>query len=85
VWTASGCGGPSLVAELAGDLVALGDDATPFGEGDGSTVGVADDVGLAAAPAGDQTGQQDGGDVAQGTVVVLAGLDHCEGTLSMSM
>jgi hypothetical protein len=52
VGTASGAGGAQLVAKLAGDLVALGDDAASFLGGDGSAVGVADDGGLAAPPAG---------------------------------
>lgn len=65
-------GGP----DLRWDLVALGDDRSSLGWGDGLAVDVAQLVGRVVAQAGDDPGEQHGGDGAQRGGVVAAGLAH---------
>ena len=62
-----------FVAGLLVDLVLGFDDVAAFFGGDGTPVGVAQDVVLAGAPAGRDPGEQDGGDVAGRGVVVPVG------------
>src|SRR6266508_2680183 len=69
---AAGGDGAALLADLGRDGVVLGDDLPGLLGADGVAVQVADLVGLAASPAGDDAGAQDGGDVAERGVVVLA-------------
>ena len=63
---------PGRFADLGRDLVVLGDDIAALGGGHGLAVGVAQPVGLPAAPAGHDPGQQHRGDVAGRGVVVVA-------------
>jgi hypothetical protein len=67
----AGIGG--LDRGLLVDRVVDADDSASFLGGDGSAVGVAQDVVLAGAPAGGDAGEQGGGDVAHRRVVVSFG------------
>jgi hypothetical protein len=71
-WDLADVGG--LDAGLFVDGVVGAHDATSFLGGDGSAVGVAQDVVLADAPTGGDAGEQDGGDVADRRVVVSFGV-----------
>ena len=58
------------------DLVALGDDRSALGGGDRAAVDVAELVGGVVAQAGDDAGEQHGGDGARRRGVVSAGVAH---------
>ena len=62
--------------DLGWDLVALGDDRSALGGGDRAAVDIAQLVGGVVAQAGDDPGEQHGGDGAQRRGVVAAGLAH---------
>src|SRR6478672_1825235 len=61
--------------DFGGHAVALADDGAGFVGADRPSIGIADLIGGLGAPAGGDTGEQCGGDVAQRGVVVLA-VDH---------
>jgi hypothetical protein len=61
---------------VVGDLVELGDDRSSLAAVDDPAVDVVELVGGLVPPAGDDAGEQGGGDVAQRGVVVFSGLDH---------
>jgi len=65
-------GGP----DFCWDLVALGDNRSALGGGDRAAIDIAQLVGGVVAQAGDDPGEQHGGDGAQRRGVVAAGLAH---------
>src|SRR4029453_6462682 len=68
--------GGAGVAELCGDGVAVGDDRAGLVFVDRTAVDVAQPVGGASAPAGDDAGERGGGGVAERGGVVFAGVAH---------
>src|SRR5215217_7433045 len=63
-------------ADLGWDAVALGHDGSSLGRRDGLPIDVAELVGLSAAQARDDAGEQDRRDGAQGGGVVAGGVGH---------
>lgn len=68
--TSVGC----LLSDAAIDLVVFANDLATLGLGDDASVCVAQPVVLTGAPAGADPGEQDGGEVTQGGVVVSVGV-----------